>query len=665
LVLLDQLIVVCDAVRAVLEQRLSETDAAKPPMPAVPDGTSAARFVASLKANTSATDIDAQCQAPTDAAEQLGGLLSEEARLKASDPTKEQDRLVALAADLDIAAKYCDRLATTLSAEGVGQLAELRTKAAELRAAATVACSQDFNTEPVSGVGTATWRALWDAAHAFSEAEAYHDHNFPVTAAGSRCVLCHQDLSETAAGRLERFQAFMSDTIERDADQAEQTLTSSRQSIVVLSQLPSALLAAIAKVRLADAALADTVDAWTDSARNRCQSIVAWLDGTEDQPTALDAGPGKMLADRVQDLKNQATGVDASSFADTLHFTSIRVAELQGIIALASNKEAITQEVARLQIQAKIKSAKGMTDTGSITRKCSEFTRDHVTRQVRDQFTRESERLYLRRITLDDIGGVKDQLRHRPTLLGAATKAPVKKVLSEGEQTALGLSGFFTEVEFDDTKSAIVLDDPVTSLDHERRKYVARRLVELAADRQVIVFTHELAFVGELAKAAELSGIKVTERTIERRPDGIPGICVESYPWKARDVPTRLNDCRTELARIMRECTTWSPEDYERICADWAGKLSETLERIISVEIVSYLVDRARWEVRPKMVRLLAKVTDEDDREYQDVYDQCSQWTRRHDKNPEVNYVAPSSDQMEHAISPAQTLFDRVRKYRN
>jgi wobble nucleotide-excising tRNase len=37
---------------------------------------------------------------------------------------------------------------------------------------------------------------------------------------------------------------------------------------------------------------------------------------------------------------------------------------------------------------------------------------------------------------------------------------PVAQVLSEGEQTALGLAGYFTEAHFDDSKSALVLDDP-------------------------------------------------------------------------------------------------------------------------------------------------------------------------------------------------------------
>lgn len=68
----------------------------------------------------------------------------------------------------------------------------------------------------------------------------------------------------------------------------------------------------------------------------------------------------------------------------------------------------------------------------------------------------------------------------------------------------------------------------------------------------------------------------------------------------------------------LSACTTCSSEDYERICAGWAGKFNENLEQIISIESVNYLVDRARWVVRPKIGCVLPKVTDEDDCEYQD-----------------------------------------------
>src|ERR1700737_5537680 len=89
---------------------------------------------------------------------------------------------------------------------------------------------------------------------------------------------------------------------------------------------------------------------------------------------------------------------------------------------------------------------------------------EHVTSVVRDRFTRETERLHLRSVTLDPARGRRDATsEHWPKVLGATMKVDIDHVLSEGEQTALGLAGFCTEAEFDASKSAVVLDDPVSS----------------------------------------------------------------------------------------------------------------------------------------------------------------------------------------------------------
>lgn len=56
---------------------------------------------------------------------------------------------------------------------------------------------------------------------------------------------------------------------------------------------------------------------------------------------------------------------------------------------------------------------------------------------------------------------------------GGATSMAAHTVPSEGEQTAFGLAGFFTEAVVDQSKSALIFDDPVTSLDHVRRDKVA------------------------------------------------------------------------------------------------------------------------------------------------------------------------------------------------
>jgi hypothetical protein len=282
---------------------------------------------------------------------------------------------------------------------------------------------------------------------------------------------------------------------------------------------------------------------------------------------------------------------------------------------------------------------------------------------MRDRFTRESDRLSLERVTLADVGGKKGALQHQPAFVGAMQSAPLPRVLSEGEQTALGLAGFFTEAHFDRSKSALVLDDPVSSLDHVRRARVATTLAGLAKERQVIVFTHDIAFVADLRLAAANEGVDICERGIARRPSGQPGSCSNTHPWKAKDVPQRFQQLEQHLAQIRREMGDWDADRYERECADWAGKLSETWERVINSEIAGKLVDTGTQEVRPRMFKLLAQITQDDDREFQGSYARCSRWARRHDKSMSVNYVAPQPAELATELALARQWFDRVRRY--
>ena len=68
------------------------------------------------------------------------------------------------------------------------------------------------------------------------------------------------------------------------------------------------------------------------------------------------------------------------------------------------------------------------------------------------------------------------------------------EILSEGEQRALALAGFLTEVALTEGSGPIIVDDPVSSLDRDRSVRVAERLAEEACQRQVIVFTHDIIF---------------------------------------------------------------------------------------------------------------------------------------------------------------------------
>ncbi len=94
-------------------------------------------------------------------------------------------------------------------------------------------------------------------------------------------------------------------------------------------------------------------------------------------------------------------------------------------------------------------------------------------------------------VELQEAGGERGALYHKIIL----TRTPgidVPKVVSEGEARCLSIAVFFAELSTTEDLSAILFDDPVSSLDHKWRSNVAKRFVEEAQSRQVIVFTHDI-----------------------------------------------------------------------------------------------------------------------------------------------------------------------------
>src|SRR5690606_21742882 len=218
----------------------------------------------------------------------------------------------------------------------------------------------------------------------------------------------------------------------------------------------------------------------------------------------------------------------------------------------------------------------------------------------------------------------------------------------------------------DGSSSPLILDDPVTSLDHVRRSRVAARLAEFAERRPAIVFTHDVAFVGDLKREASARGVPVAERSVmrNRTNECKPGACSTQHPWKAKDVSARLHELRQELTRIRKEGNDWDEGQYEEAVAVWAGKLSETWERIFAQEVVGQILAEGGLEVRPMMVKVLARFSETDHCEFEGSYRRVSQWAKRHDKSAAVNFVAPDIATLEDELRLVESWFNRVKGYK-
>ena len=93
---------------------------------------------------------------------------------------------------------------------------------------------------------------------------------------------------------------------------------------------------------------------------------------------------------------------------------------------------------------------------------------------------------------------------HEILLEGANVLGRIRtsQILSEGETRVISIAGFLAELQLVPHANAIVLDDPVSSLDHVFTGKIAARLAREGLKRQVIIFTHNIAFLMELQDAA-------------------------------------------------------------------------------------------------------------------------------------------------------------------
>ena len=664
--LLDRLIELIEYVSKEIGKRITTEEAKQFSLPNVPDGNSAANFLSKLSDRTDPHSLDQLLDAHQDLDNELQEHHQEEARLRATDPTKEKTRLLAVAKDAEALAAHLESIENTISPAAANRILALKQTAMELRASAEKVSSNSFANEPLPGVGSQTWRAMWEAAERYAQAEAYPDRDFPSTEDDDVCVLCQQPLAQDAQARLRRFHSYVHDSVQQQAKEAERRYSAAVEQLKTFEVTTTEILSWLDHFVDNDVLSKDILVAALDIAARAKERILERLQSNTDEGWIdLAVVDTSTMRSFVTAKRNEATGIDVDTFRKNLASVIKKRQECEGLQKLRVAKKEIVNEIERLKRVSLLDSKKREASTAPVTRQSSTLAKNYVTKTVSEHFLYEANNLRLEHVVLSDPKGVKGSIRQIPALkeVSTASRLSTMQVLSEGEQTAAGLAGFLTEVYFDESKSAVIFDDPMSSLDHQRRSSAAARIAELAQDRQVIIFTHDLVFLAELVKRARYLSVEVHQQTIQRNGSKQPGQITDKFPWKANDTDARINILKAELDKIAATRDSMSGDEYEDKTAGWAGRLSETWERTIRSDVIYRVVDRSTTEVKPMLVRIFARISGNDYEEFEKGYSYTSTWARRHDKSEEVSYVAPEPDEMEHELNRLKEWHARVRGY--
>ncbi|WP_158541005.1 AAA family ATPase [Sporosarcina sp. BI001-red] len=145
------------------------------------------------------------------------------------------------------------------------------------------------------------------------------------------------------------------------------------------------------------------------------------------------------------------------------------------------------------------KSVKKRFSTNKLTQKQSEAFKAIVHGEYIETFKHFSEKLKVPFVELRTTPKKGKTLRNKYV---SSEEYKVSQVLSEGEQKAVAVAEFATDLTMRKDYNPLLFDDPVNSLDYKRTELIASLIHELSNERQVIVFTHNIMFYYNLYNAS-------------------------------------------------------------------------------------------------------------------------------------------------------------------
>ncbi len=160
---------------------------------------------------------------------------------------------------------------------------------------------------------------------------------------------------------------------------------------------------------------------------------------------------------------------------------------------------------------------------------------------------------------------------------------------------------FLAELEVISDPSPVIFDDPVSSIDQEGRRHIARTLVALAADQQVIVFTHELSFIYELDRFAPAQ-LPVKVQQLRRRGKTV-GHVFPDLPWRGLKAKQRVQPLHEKLAAARELDEAGKEEKYEEAATEFCVLLREAFERAVEEGVLVDVVTRRKDTVHVLSLR--------------------------------------------------------------
>lgn len=573
--------------------------------------------------------------------------------LKTQSPAELISQTEQAKADIETLRTKLIALDTEFALEEAVHRDQLSREAADTAKAAAAIGTDTFKRPFFKAVGTPEWQSFAKAAHLLARQEHV---DYPTSE--DRCLLCERPFDDNSRAHVSALLAFVEGEAQQAADAAATAL---ERETTRLGKLDIAIFGEDSRVRAhvrrLNPAIEASVSGHLDALAKIRDSAIAQLRDRTAGHQVIDGEPIVLhLHELLIQIDNDLMRLRSSDSVHAIAALELERQTLRHREVLSQLLPSIEAHVRDANWCARAEQARSLLNPKPITNKEKELFAEIIGPSYRKKLEEECHKLdCVLPIELQTVGQKGQTVRslkmkggHRP-----------ENILSEGEQKAVALADFLTEVGLNPTSAGIVLDDPVTSQDHERKARIATRLVAEATRRQVIIFTHDMPFLNMLITEAESVGVDLQTHWIDRSVTGKPGeISLNDLPSTGKQYETT-----GKAKRFLEEAKRLAGSSREAAIRNGMSALRSTIEVVVAKKLLKDVV--GRWSDRV-MVTALAKINWDQTTvdELVGMYEELSRWIEAHSHTDEAAGAPPEIRDLEKEIAKLEALIGRAKRER-
>lgn len=353
---------------------------------------------------------------------------------------------------------------------------------------------EKFKTDKIENIGSMEWRQFIEAAAKFASTQ--NEGEYP--SLGDNCLLCQQSINDDVPKSLiSSYWSYIKSIAEQEAKKANEKLTKLKEDYEKLNfnQFPET----------------DTLAAWL---KDRYKTTLANLTEELKKQETLS----QTLVSNINNKK------DISQIEVQLDLNALdAISEIVVKEIKAFEEDEQTKKLGELlkqktylahkeKLEARFRDIETLHNNLLWVNKANQFNKRAVKKSSTDTEKRLSEEYF----NTDYINSFNDECVKLNGKFGIEIDAKSSDaqsnrklflkgkdpsaILSEGEQKVIAIADFIAETNITTINKGIIFDDPVNSLDHERKETIAKRMVEISETKQVVIFTHDVVFFKNLEK---------------------------------------------------------------------------------------------------------------------------------------------------------------------